>query len=131
MFTVTFAFSNIHCPRYMHRLFDAARYFVIVYASNVHSDNSRGARHVRHRKFTDWVEEHATQFDLYMHSVSPASCPIRTSSDDVDVTRGQPHVLIDQSTGRLTVCNDRSGGVGKNPRSPSDFFVFVRKQVPL
>lgn len=40
---------------YMHRLFDSATRFVIVYSSD--SDQPATAQHVRHRKFTDWVRQ--------------------------------------------------------------------------
>ncbi len=42
---------------YMERLFDSASAWVVVYASNMTQAEFRGpgARHVRHRRFTDWV----------------------------------------------------------------------------
>lgn len=40
--------------QYMATLFDAATRFVIIYSSN---KDERGAVHVRHRKFTDWIEQ--------------------------------------------------------------------------
>ncbi len=39
----------------MKRLFDAATKYVIVYADNEEQPYDNGS-HVRHRKFTDWVE---------------------------------------------------------------------------
>jgi hypothetical protein len=48
--------------RYMGQLFDASRRFVIVYSSNM--DRKSDAVHVRHRKFTDWVERHRSDFVL-------------------------------------------------------------------
>jgi hypothetical protein len=47
---------------YMAVLFDAATRFVIVYASNL--DKASAAPHVRHRRFTDWVEQHRPGFAL-------------------------------------------------------------------
>lgn len=44
--------------KYMHTLFSAAQRFVIIYASNDEKYNSALAshvKHVRHRKFTDWI----------------------------------------------------------------------------
>lgn len=41
---------------YMTTLFDASQQFVIIYASN--KDEQPPARHVRHRRFTDWVDIH-------------------------------------------------------------------------
>jgi hypothetical protein len=40
---------------YMRHLFGSARRFVGVYSSNFQADPGGGARHVRHRRFTDWV----------------------------------------------------------------------------
>jgi SAM-dependent methyltransferase len=44
---------------YMHTLFVAAKRFVIVYASNTDETPKGEAGHVRHRRFTDWVDERA------------------------------------------------------------------------
>jgi hypothetical protein len=46
---------------YMARLFAAARRSVIVYSSNY---ERQWAAHVRHRRFTDWVEKHRPDFKL-------------------------------------------------------------------
>jgi hypothetical protein len=50
---------------YMSRLFQAAERAVIIYASNSEELN-RGdlARHVRHRRFTDWIGQHAAEWAL-------------------------------------------------------------------
>lgn len=48
--------------RYMRQLFDAAKRFVIVYASN--EDRPSGAVHVRHRRFTRWVEGNRPDWKL-------------------------------------------------------------------
>ena len=45
---------------YMVRLFDAAERFVIVYSSN--EDRQGDSVHVRHRRFTDWVERNRPNF---------------------------------------------------------------------
>jgi hypothetical protein len=45
---------------YMKQLFDAATRFVIVYSSNV--DRSAESVHVRHRRFTDWIERNRSDF---------------------------------------------------------------------
>lgn len=42
--------------QYMQRLFDSAEKFVGIYSSNL-EQNPPDAPHVRHRKFTDWIEE--------------------------------------------------------------------------
>lgn len=49
--------------KYMTRLFNASTKFVIIYSSN-HTDNENMAEWVRHRKFTDWVEANANDFEL-------------------------------------------------------------------
>lgn len=50
---------------YMRRLFFSADRYVIVYSSN--RDANWPAAHVRHRKFTDWVEKYHTDFRLLKH----------------------------------------------------------------
>jgi len=52
---------------YMRTLFDAAERYVIVYASD--TDDNRGfeGTHVRHRKFTRWVESHRPDWKLTEH----------------------------------------------------------------
>ncbi|MGO9597077.1 MAG: class I SAM-dependent methyltransferase [Isosphaeraceae bacterium] len=47
---------------YMHRLFNAARHFVAIYSSN--EDNMWPAKHVRHRKFTQWIERNRPDWTL-------------------------------------------------------------------
>lgn len=50
---------------YMRRLFCSADRYVIVYSSNF--DSRSGARHVRHRQFSRWVEARATGWLLTRH----------------------------------------------------------------
>jgi SAM-dependent methyltransferase len=52
---------------YMARLFAAADRFVIVYSSNTDEQPPRTAPHVRHRKFTRWVETTAPDWELLRH----------------------------------------------------------------
>lgn len=54
---------------YMQRLFDASLRYVIIYSSN----DSRGFvnPHVRHRKFTRWVERNRRDFTLVNHQLNP------------------------------------------------------------
>jgi len=47
---------------YMRELFARARRFVIVYSSNY--DAAWDSKHVRHRKFTDWVEQNQPEWSL-------------------------------------------------------------------
>jgi hypothetical protein len=54
---------------YMSALFAAAGRFVIIYASNTNENNER-PQHVRHRKFTDWVEKHEEGWTLIDHAIN-------------------------------------------------------------
>jgi len=54
---------------YMVTLFDASERFVIVYASN--KEEQANGRHVRHRKFTDWVTENRPDFRMIEHIPNP------------------------------------------------------------
>jgi len=56
--------DEIYQP-YMHRLFQSATSFVIIYSSN--GVQNSDATHVRHRKFTDWVKTNATEWTLLNH----------------------------------------------------------------
>jgi SAM-dependent methyltransferase len=50
---------------YMRRLFLFARRFVIIYSSNI--EGRPGAVHVRHRRFTDFVEANLPEWRLVKH----------------------------------------------------------------
>jgi SAM-dependent methyltransferase len=45
---------------YMRSLFERAGRYIIIYSSNKVEDS--GVPHVRHRRFTDWIEKHAPQW---------------------------------------------------------------------
>jgi hypothetical protein len=47
---------------YMYQLFKSANRFVIIYASN--KDQEWTSKHVRHRKFTNWVEQNRPDWTL-------------------------------------------------------------------
>ena len=49
---------------YMRQLFAAATRFVVVYSSNRPADDADGA-HVRHRRYTDWVQAHQPGWALW------------------------------------------------------------------
>ena len=55
--------ENIY-DEYMQRLFTSSKRFVCIYSTNYEDDFADGARHVRHRKFTNWVQEHAPNWEL-------------------------------------------------------------------
>lgn len=52
--------------RYMRTLFAAGGRFVIIYSSNFEAP-ARHAAHVRHRRFTDWIERHRPEWRLIEH----------------------------------------------------------------
>ena len=52
---------------YMHRLFDSADRFVIVYSSNTAGKTEGQAPHVKHRKFSEWVETMKPEWRLRGH----------------------------------------------------------------
>ena len=64
---------------YMRRLFEATRY-VIVYSSD--TDRKSDSVHVRHRKFTDWVQRNRPDFELIEVLKNPYPEDIR----DIDNT---------------------------------------------
>jgi len=58
--------------RYMKSLFESSKKYVCIYSSN--EDNERTAPHVRHRKFTDWVEVNQSDWVLIerINNIYPA-----------------------------------------------------------
>jgi len=52
---------------FMRRLFDSSTRFVIVYSSNKNEQDEIQAPHVKHRKFTQWVDEHIRDWRLITH----------------------------------------------------------------
>lgn len=53
---------------YMRRLFSASDRFVIVYSSNDELLNEKcGGHHVKHRRFSDWIEANAAGWTLRKH----------------------------------------------------------------
>ncbi len=52
---------------YMRVLFEAADRFVIVYSSNFDDDHRNDGAHVRHRKFTKWIDDNIQNFRLIKH----------------------------------------------------------------
>lgn len=49
---------------YMRRLFDSSSRFVGVYSSNDERPQSKDSPHVRHRRFSGWIETHAPEWRL-------------------------------------------------------------------
>lgn len=52
---------------YMARLFDSSNKVVVIYSSNTDNNAENTAAHVRHRKFTDWVDRHRPSWRLLRH----------------------------------------------------------------
>ncbi len=53
--------------RYMEALFQAATRFVIIYSSNRDEPADRESMHVRHRRFSSWIDAHAPGWTLMAH----------------------------------------------------------------
>lgn len=60
---------------YLERLFGAARRIVVIYASNSDSIGQPFGRHVRHRRFHQWIGEHMPSFQLLESPERPAHLP--------------------------------------------------------
>jgi hypothetical protein len=52
---------------YMRRLFDSSTRYVIVYSSDYDNQEAIQVPHIRHRKFTTWVNEHLDDWTLIQH----------------------------------------------------------------
>jgi SAM-dependent methyltransferase len=63
---------------HMERLFAASRIYVVIYASNF---DRRDAAHVRHRKFTDWIESNRPDFELIERIRNPYPFDPRDSDE--------------------------------------------------
>ncbi|MCW2673805.1 MAG: glycosyl transferase group 1 [Frankiales bacterium] len=55
--------------QHLNDLFDSAERFVCVYATNEGSPDI--GDHVRHRRFTDWVQEHRPEWQVLRHVPNP------------------------------------------------------------
>jgi hypothetical protein len=56
---------------YMHRLFNSATDSVIIYSSNRDEQDEPQVPHVRHRKFSRWIEQNAPTWQLTHHEPNP------------------------------------------------------------
>lgn len=52
---------------YMRRLFDSSEAYVIIYSSNTDANDAGQSPHVRHRRFTDWVDTNNSEWTLLRH----------------------------------------------------------------
>jgi SAM-dependent methyltransferase len=53
--------------QYMQTLFRASNRYVIIYASDTDDNSDNAGTHVRHRKFTQWVQQNLTDWKLSEH----------------------------------------------------------------
>lgn len=53
--------------KYMHRLFDSSKKFVIIYSSNTNSNSIFDGAHIKHRTFTDWVDRCKPEWRMIKH----------------------------------------------------------------
>lgn len=67
---------------YMHTLFGAARKYVIIYSSNQNQPKRYKGTYIKHRRFTDWIEERQPVWELTGHVPNryPYSGDYRTGS---------------------------------------------------
>ena len=67
---------------YMRRLFMSSERFVIIYSSNTSSNKEGQASHVKHRKFTTWIEanEPSWELDQYIPNKYPLKNNFPTGS---------------------------------------------------
>ncbi|MDP9837767.1 glycosyltransferase involved in cell wall biosynthesis [Neorhizobium huautlense] len=66
---------------YLDRLFSLSSRYVVIYASNFDADDRNGAKHVRHRKFTDFIERRYPQWTLKKVIENPLKFIERTEAD--------------------------------------------------
>ena len=58
---------------HMRTVFAAATRFVVVYSSNTDARRTLQRSHVRNRRFTDWVSEHAPDWELRQQIPGPVA----------------------------------------------------------
>jgi len=53
---------------YMEKLFSSSNKYVLIYSSNIEEqENNNLVAHIKHRKFTNWVEQNAPNFKMIEH----------------------------------------------------------------
>jgi trans-aconitate methyltransferase len=72
---------------YMQRLFDSSTKYVIIFSSNTNDNSGNSVKHVKHRKFTDWVDNYRSNWKLekYLpnkYPVTPGVSSSETSFSD-------------------------------------------------
>ncbi|MBP2548061.1 glycosyltransferase involved in cell wall biosynthesis [Neorhizobium galegae] len=66
---------------YLDRLFTLSSRYVVIYASNFDAADKRGASHVRHRKFTDFIDRRYPQWTLKKVIENPYKFKLQTEAD--------------------------------------------------
>lgn len=68
--------------KYMKILFTSTLNYVIIYSSNSNDNTNNNARHIRHRKFSNWIEKNNPDFELieYIPNKYPYTCDNLTYS---------------------------------------------------
>ena len=74
---------------YMRNLFSSASRYAIIYSSDNDRPLARPAAHVRPRKFTDWIRDHAPQWTLCERLANP----FPLSADETTGTFSEFHVF--------------------------------------
>ena len=65
---------------YMDKVFSSANRFVIIYSSNCDSLNRVEPKHLKHRRFSVWIEDHAWEWKLIDHI--PNKYPYTGNNDE-------------------------------------------------
>lgn len=65
--------NDLEFDTYMRNVFASNCRFVIVYSSNYYEGPRSETPHVRHRRFTDWIDDHASQYRLLEMVENPYS----------------------------------------------------------
>ena len=68
--------------RYMRRLFDSAKRLVVIYSSNTNENLTGYDRHIRHRKFSEWIAIERPEWHLLKRipNIYPYTGDSRTTS---------------------------------------------------
>lgn len=66
----------------MTKLFRLASNFIIIYSSNDEILNQESSIHVKHRKFTDWIEVNAPSWSLYKKIPNRFPCKNNSSKNN-------------------------------------------------
>jgi hypothetical protein len=57
--------EDLQFDLYMKNLFQSAEKFVIIYSSNTGKNPEGTSPHIKYRRFTDWIEKNAPEWELF------------------------------------------------------------------